>query len=283
MKNADLQKMYEGYLRDIVKSNPLKYSNMEALEDDIAVLYEAWASTKTSELDGKSPTEYVEELFSKHVLCDYIEDLLEAGIEVSDLASEMLINDSDAGELLARLCYSNIKDAPAFAAEILKLAGGQIADETFIEALTNPNASEVIKLAGYEYLSNNQPQVVDKILEILPTVPEDQQSIFVEILSEYKGNKAIYFWLVTMLFRADDVPLYADLLAKYEDPAAIDILKSFAHDNPTINYMEFRELRYAVERLGGEWEMKKDFSEDPLYKFENPVKDDENGGNSQQN
>ncbi|MEG2457233.1 MAG: hypothetical protein RSB08_05390, partial [Clostridia bacterium] len=95
---------------------------------------------------------------------------------------------------------------------------------------------------------------------------ESEQGILVEIMAEYKGNKAVFFWLVTMLFRAEDVALYAKLLGKYEDETAIDILKSFATDND-INYVEYVEIRNAVERLGGEFDIEKDFTNDELYAY----------------
>lgn len=61
-----------------------------------------------------------------------------------------------------------------------------------------------------------------------------------------------------MLQRAEDVPTYAGLLGRYGDPAAIDILKSFASE-VDINYVEFVEIRNAVEELGGEMTEEKIF------------------------
>lgn len=270
MKPVDLESLYNQYLKGVVKANPDKYCCFDELEEDIAKLYSAWEELPLKELGNKTPKEYVVNLRVRHELCDYVEDLLEAGIEVSDIAAFELLNDADADELLARLCFSDIPEATSFAAEMLKEKGGQTAEDTFIEALSNPKVNDIVKLAAYEYLSCGQPQVVDRILDLLPELSEDQQGIFVEILAEYKNNKAIYLWLVTMLYRRDDIPLYADLLAKYEDPAAIEVLKGFSEETSDINYMEFLELRYAVERLGGELTMDKDFSEDPLFAFQHP-------------
>ena len=84
------------------------------------------------------------------------------------------------------------------------------------------------------------------------------------------------YWRVTMLQRAEDVPTYAGLLGRYGDPAAIDILKSFASE-VDINYVEFVEIRNAVEELGGEMTEEKDFSDDPYYKYINHIGD--NGEN----
>ena len=65
-------------------------------------------------------------------------------------------------------------------------------------------------------------------------------------------------------------------LERYGDPAAIDILKSFASE-VDINYVEFVEIRNAVEELGGEMTEEKDFSDDPYYKYINHI--GENGEN----
>ena len=181
-----------------------------------------------------------------------------------------------ATEYLNGLLYENNKDAKLLAALLLKEIDDEEVEDIFISVLTNDEMPDEVKTVAFEYLSDGDDCVPEKILEIINSVPEKNQGILVEVLSNFKGRKDVFYWLVTMLQRAEDVPTYAGLLGRYGDTAAIDILKSFASE-VDINYVEFVEIRNAVEELGGEMTEEKDFSDDPYYKYINHI--GENGEN----
>ena len=46
---------------------------------------------------------------------------------------------------------------------------------------------------------------------------------------------------------------------------------------PTINYVDFRELKFAIELFGGEYKEKRDFSNDLYYKRVKGSKDETSG------
>ena len=58
--------------------------------------------------------------------------------------------------------------------------------------------------------------------------------------------------------------LYASYLGMYEDLRALPLLRERIK-NPHIGYVEFTEIRNSIERLGGEVDVKRDFSSDPDY------------------
>ena len=64
---------------------------------------------------------------------------------------------------------------------------------------------------------------------------------------------------------ADNVPLYANYLAKYGDDRALPILMK-AIEAEGISYADFEELRFAIEALGGIYDKKRDFSADKTFK-----------------
>ena len=47
---------------------------------------------------------------------------------------------------------------------------------------------------------------------------------------------------------------------------SIEVLKAFCNEYEP-NYNEFMELRNAIEELGGDFDMKEDFDDDPLYRY----------------
>ena len=63
----------------------------------------------------------------------------------------------------------------------------------------------------------------------------------------------------------NNVPLYANYLAKYGDDRALPFLMA-AIENEKISYADFEELRFAIEALGGEYTKERDFSKDKSFR-----------------
>ena len=276
MKFENLDKLFELYVQEAVRKNKEKYSSHEALEDDLGMLFNRFENVRIKTLDGKTPKEYAAELREDGEIFDYVSKCLENNIEVTDTICDEVVRAEGATEYLNGLLYENNKDAKLLAALLLKEIDDEEVEDIFISVLTNDEMPDEVKTVAFEYLSDGDDCVPEKILEIINSVPEKNQGILVEVLSNFKGRKDVFYWLVTMLQRADDVPTYAELLGRYGDPAAIDILISFASE-VDINYVEFVEIRNAVEELGGEMTEEKDFSDDPYYKYINHIGD--NGEN----
>lgn len=276
MKFENLDKLFELYVQEAVRKNKEKYSSHEALEDDLGMLFNRFENVRIKTLDGKTPKEYAAELREDGEIFDYVSKCLENNIEVTDTICDEVVRAEGATEYLNGLLYENNKDAKLLAALLLKEIDDEEVEDIFISVLTNDEMPDEVKTVAFEYLSDGDDCVPEKILEIINSVPEKNQGILVEVLSNFKGRKDVFYWLVTMLQRAEDVPTYAGLLGIYGDAAAIDILKSFASE-VDINYVEFVEIRNAVEELGGEMTEEKDFSDDPYYKYINHI--GENGEN----
>ena len=69
-------------------------------------------------------------------------------------------------------------------------------------------------------------------------------------------------------FRRDDenVPMHASYLAAYGDERALPYLLDKI-DGEGVTFIEFQELKYAIEALGGEYTKERDFSNDPYYEI----------------
>lgn len=273
MKFENLDKLFELYVQEAVRKNKEKYSSHEALEDDLGMLFNRFENVRIKTLDGKTPKEYAAELREDGEIFDYVSKCLENNIEVTDTICDEVVRAEGATEYLNGLLYENNKDAKLLAVLLLKEIDDEEVEDIFISVLTNDEMPDEVKTVAFEYLSDGDDCVPEKILEIINSVPEKNQGILVEVLSNFKGRKDVFYWLVTMLQRAEDVPTYAGLLGRYGDPSAIDILKSFASEFD-INYVEFVEIRNAVEELGGEMTEEKDFSDDPYYKYINHIGED---------
>ena len=89
--------------------------------------------------------------------------------------------------------------------------------------------------------------------------------MMLEILSRCKTRDDRVYELLLSAFRTgDEVPMHASYLAAYGDERALPVLLEYI-DRDDINFLEFREVKYAIEALGGVYEKPRDFSADPYY------------------
>ena len=122
------------------------------------------------------------------------------------------------------------------------------------------------RLEAYEYLLEDCGEIVDEMLGRSYSLDGDTGKMLMEVLAQYKGNKAVFMGLVSYLYKGDDVALFAKLIGSYGDEQGIQVLKTFC-DEYEPDYNEYMELRNAVEELGGDFDLKEDFSDDPLYRY----------------
>ena len=139
--------------------------------------------------------------------------------------------------------------------------------EKMLATLCDETIAYSTRLEAYEYLQEDCEEMVETMLEKFYQSQGETADMLIEILAEYKGNKAVYMGLVSCLYRGEDVALYARLLGKYGDESAIEVLKSFA-DSGELNYNEYMEIRNAVEELGGYFEDKEsNYQDDEFYRY----------------
>ncbi len=106
--------------------------------------------------------------------------------------------------------------------------------------------------------------VVQPILQELPHANAAGQEAFLDVLVNYPGNEQV-FELAVRLFKANPTrrALFASYLAKLGDERALAVLMEAANDEKC-KYLDFIELRNAIEQLGGE-APKREFYEDDEY------------------
>lgn len=265
MQYFDLEELFMKSVREKVLSDKEKYSNVKVIEKELMGMYLDWVQHSNEELDGFTPIEYVKIVDKSGNLFDYIEYMLNTEREVSDIVTDALVKRDDAIELVKKLLQSNDRNTLKYAFTVMFELDNSLVTDLCIDIIRSKDDNQEKIGACYEMLAEDNDEAVEKILSIMYEVDEDTQFIFADILSNYKNNENIFMWLVTMLYRGKDLCEVAQMLGRYGDNKAVNMINSFVLDKD-LNYMEFIELRNAVERLGGEFEYEKDFSEDEYYK-----------------
>lgn len=135
-----------------------------------------------------------------------------------------------------------------------------------LDTMLDEERSYSERLEAYEYLLEDCEPILEDMISKIYALEGDTGKMLMEVLAEYKGNKAIFMGLVSYLYKGEDVALFARLIGAYGDEQGVEVLKTFC-ENYEPNYNEYMELRNAVEELGGDFDLKQDFSDDPLYRY----------------
>ena len=135
-----------------------------------------------------------------------------------------------------------------------------------LDILLNEELPYSLRLESYEYLSEDCEEILDEMVSKMYAYEGETGKMLMEILANYKGNKAIFMGLVSWLYKGEDVALFAKLIGSYGDEKGVEVLKTFCKEYEP-NYNEYMELRNAVEELGGDFELEEDFEDDPLYRY----------------
>ena len=127
-------------------------------------------------------------------------------------------------------------------------------EERFDEDLRN-DLADIFKLHADEVkeraLANYKKGVASEyMLEILSRVKERTEEVYEVLLKAF--------------FSGDNLPMKASYLAAYGDERALPHLLAKIEDE-SIGFVEFQELKYAIEALGGEYNEPRDFTADKDY------------------
>lgn len=256
MKLYDFDGMFDEKLSDYVRKNADKYKERE-WEDIIPAMYARFGDTQIKSL-GKSPNQYYGEMDDKTLVAT-----LRAHIKQGVAVSEFLCNAIEsrkADELLIPL-LSGTDDEIAYALNLL--GASKVALPEYMRLLTESD-SEDVKNTCVDYLKEFADEVKDKTLENYKAGLEREYML--EILSRcVLKSDEIYEILIKEFKLADEnLPMRASYLASYGDERALPVLLDKI-DEEGITFIEYQELKYAIESLGGSYEKERDFSNDEYY------------------
>jgi hypothetical protein len=153
------------------------------------------------------------------------------------------------------------------AANILTEMRSEAAFPAYIDWIFGKIKSEELLELAVEKLSAGIDTAGEIILARMAGAQLDMRAAkyIADVLLQYKKDERIYNLLITLFEKGGDIPLYAAYLGKYGDKRALPVLISKG-ENRDINYLEYMEIRNAVEALGGELVNNKDFTNDKYYK-----------------
>lgn len=256
MKLYDFDAMFDEKLSDYISKNVGKYKE-EEWEDIIPKLYRKFGDTVIKSI-GKTPREYYASMESGELI-KCLKAHLKNGVPVSEFLCKEIENRDLTAELLPLLDGS--EEEREYAVNLIGSDERAIAkymsmlrecdDEEFKERLADnikQKADLVLSQALAEYKEGRNAEIM---LEIMSRSAVRDDEVFTVLLNAFRGDD-------------DNIPMHASYLAAYGDERALPYLLDKI-DEEGITFAEYRELKFAIESLGGEYTKERDFSSDPYY------------------
>ena len=258
MKLYDFDGMFDEKLSEYIAKNAGKHKE-EEWEDIIPVLYKKFGDTPIKSL-GKTPREYYAAMTDGELI-KCLKLHLKNGVPVSEFLCTAIEDRNLTNELLPLL--DGTQDEVEYAMNLLGAAPAAL--DKYMQMLCG-NADEDMKNRCVDFIKENADAVLDKVKENYKKGIEREYML--EIMSRITKRDEDVFEILLKEFRTDvdNIPRHASYLAAYGDERALSYLLDKI-DEEGISFIEYQELKFAIEALGGEYTKKRDFSNDPYFKL----------------
>lgn len=254
MINVDLDALFEEYFRNFLIKNQGKFSE-EQLENKVGEIYKRFGDEPLKELGGKSPRKYYADKTDKE-LVEELETAVKNSLPVSDFLCEELESRKGAFKYLVKFVDDAENDELATYAVNFLRYGDEVADAcpAFLNMLVGGRCGNSLAETVTEVLSEHADMVVQNAVKAFGGASNKIKGYLSEILSCAPQCDGVYEILKNeFLSHPKDAALYGGYLAKYGDERAVEVINGFIR-NGGLNAIDYKELKMAVEALGGEAE-----------------------------
>lgn len=258
MKLIDFDGLFDEKLAQYMSENKKKHTERE-WEDVIPKLYKKFGDTFIAKI-GCTPKQYYAKA-SDLELVEMLQAHLTEGVPVPEfLCAEIELR--GAAETLLPLLAGDDAQTVSYAVNLL--GDDEKAFDAYFAILTENRLDEDVRSDIADIFRLHADEVKERVRETYEKGLATEYML--EILSRVKKKEDWVFEILLKEFRLGDekTPLRASYLAAYGDDRALPYLLERIDDR-TIGFVEFQELKYAIEALGGEYNEPRDFSQDKDY------------------
>lgn len=259
----DFDKNYEEFAIRWFENHRDELADDGEMEDKMPELYEKWANEPLDALSGLSPRTFFENIEAPDLI-----KLMVSSCEGEQNPSSLLL------DRIAQVpaCVQGLQDvirtslndkARIIAANLLNEMGAAHPLDVYARLISDDGADEGLRELGIEMLCEHADEVADTLYKKIPSATAAQKGMIAEVLVNAKRDDRTLRLLEELFALGDNIPFYAGLMGKYGDERASAMLYR-ALD--TCNYMEYIEIKNAIERMGGVVDDTRDFTDDPYYR-----------------
>ena len=258
MKLIDFDGLFDEKLAQYMEENKNKYTEKQ-WEDVIPKLYKKFGDTYVAKIKC-TPKEYYAKM-SDDALAKTLAAHLQSDVPVPEFLCAEIEGRGSVEPLLA-LLQSDEPQAVSYAINLIGV--NEMAFDAYFDILLKNRLDEEIRSDIADIFKTVADDVKERALQAYKAGVA--QEYMLESLSKTTArDEEVYQLLLTaFLTDAERVPMHASYLAAYGDARALEHLLKAIEDEH-IGFVEFQELKYAIEALGGEYDEPRDFSSDSDY------------------
>lgn len=257
MKLIDFDGLFDEKLAQFMEENATKYTERE-WEDVIPKLYKKFGDTYVAKIKC-TPKEYFAKMTDEdlvNALCGYLKEDVPAP---EFLCTE--IENRGATKTLLPLLESEDETLVTYAFNLI--GDDKEAYDVYFDIITQNRCNEDVRSDITDVFRLHADELKDKTLSAYKKGLGKEYML--EILSRVKTkDEEVFQTLLSAFLSHENNAVRAGYLASYGDERALSyLLKQI--DDKEIGFVEFQELKYAIEALGGEYNEPRDFSADKDY------------------
>ena len=255
MKLIDFDKKFAEYTNRWVKEHGSEYKDFDAMEAQMPNVYMRFLNTPAPWLDGVTPGAYFTQFEDPKELVDWLRAYCEKRVPVPD---QLLDQIQQVGLPCEKRLIALLKDEEApqearmIAVGLLREMESDAPRALYIAWQVERQEKDELADNALESLHNMGPKVVKPMLDALNRATPAGQEALLDVLCDYPGEEKV-FKLALKCFEEQPKrrALFASYLGKLGDDRALPALLKAAED-PQMTYLDFIEVRSAIEELGGD-------------------------------
>ena len=240
----------------------------EQVENSYNSMMEEWINAPADWLEGASPATYFERYERPEELIELMQGYFDKKVNLPEpLYARIVERGADCASLLRTLVADEhqSEELRAEAMGMLRDIGDRDADELLISMVVGAQEQSELSDLAADVLSGRDTATAQKLLDAYPNAPEHAQTLILDVCCNFPGDARICDYLIRRLKnQPEQRALNASLLAKLGDPRALEPLQEMLNLFD-LRYLDYIELRDAVEALGGDAGADRSFYGDPDF------------------
>ncbi len=257
MKLIDFDGLFDEKLTQYMEENKNKYKEKQ-WEDVIPRLYKKFGDTYIAKI-GCTPKEYYARMTNEE-LVQTLSLHLTSDVPVPEFLCTEIEERGEVETLLPLLKGNDIQTA-VYAVNLI--GDSPLAFDGYFSILTENRFDEDVRNDIIDVFKFHADEMKEKALAAYEQ--GIQKEYMLEILSRIKTPDDKVYQILLSEFQTDEnLPMRASYLAAYGDERALPYLLRRIEDK-SLGFVEFQELKYAIEALGGEYNEVRDFTADKDY------------------
>ena len=269
MKCIDFDKAFSQFAMQWFRAHAKDYRNYDEMEAAMPDVYARFLDTPAGFLAGSKPGEYFDSWEDAKLLIDWMEDYFKQRVPVPD----MLLNRiTQLGEPAEKRLYALLQkertpqEARMTAVSLLGEMESTLPMQLYISWQLNRAPEDELCDAACESLVQMGEEAIDPMLAFLGDANDAGKEALCSVLSYYPqtSEKVLPELLRLIRMPGANIGVLAGYLGRLGDEGALETLIDLALDED-LTYLNYIELRSAIEELGGDAPERTFDERDPEY------------------